>query len=99
MVLRVDKIVVDNPRPAHTGFNVPYWILNDGPDEPPFELHIQMWSSSGSQPLDLHEQLDGIEAGLLLGATFAVPALEPGIYDVSLTLPDGSGKGESIHVQ
>lgn len=99
MVLRVDNIVVDNPRPAHNDFNVPYWIKNDGADEPPFVLHIQMWSSSGSQPVNLHEDIPGIEAGLLFGATFSVPPLEPGIYDVSLTLPDGSGKGDSIHVQ
>jgi hypothetical protein len=99
MVLRVDKIDVDNPRPAHTGFDVTYWILNDGPDEPAFVLHVQMWGSSGSQPVDLHQDIPGIEAGLLLSGTFGVPPLEPGIYDVSLTLPDGSGKGDSIHVQ
>jgi hypothetical protein len=99
MVLRIDKIVVDNPRPAHTDFNVPYWIQNDGPDEAAFVLHIQMWGSSGSHALDLHEHIPGIEAGLLFAATFGVPPLEPGIYDVSLTLPDGSGKGDTIHVQ
>src|SRR5215471_11346145 len=99
MVLRVDKIAVDNPRRAHTDFNVPFWIQNDGPDEAAFVLHIQMWSSSGSHALDLHEQIPAIEAGLLFGAAFGVPPLEPGIYDVSLTLPDGSGKGDSIHVQ
>jgi hypothetical protein len=98
MAFRLQKINVDNPRPAGQDFVVVYEVLNDGPDEPAHDDHIRVWGSDGSQPVDVNSTVDSIDAGFTYMAPIEVPALAAGYYDVSVTFPDGSGAGDTIIV-
>jgi hypothetical protein len=98
MAFKLEKINVDNPRPANEAFTVVYEVKNDGPTEPAHEDHLRVWGSDGSQPVDLHHSIGEVDAGFVYMSRIEVPALPAGYYDVSVTFPDGSGAGDTIIV-
>ncbi len=98
MAFKLQKIDVQNPRPAGEPFVVGYEVQNDGGDEPAHDDHIKIWGSDGSQPVDTVSTIGPIDAGFIYLAPIEVPALTPGYYDVSVTFPDGTGAGDTIIV-
>jgi hypothetical protein len=98
MAFKLQKIYVENPRPAGEDFVVVYEVQNDGGDEPAHDDHLKVWGSDGSQPVDTVKPVGAVEAGFIYMERIEVPALAPGYYDVSVTFPDGSGAGDTIIV-
>ena len=91
-------IYIDNPVAANQDFKINYQVTNDGPDDPGHYDHVQIWGSNGTI-LDEYENAPATIAGGLYGVIVDVPALEPGYYDVAITLDDGTAAGSTIIVQ
>jgi len=96
---QMDPIQTNNPYTSGAGGRFSYRVTNTGPDDAGHEDHIQMWGSDGSKPIDRMEAVVGTQAGGLYGVLIDLPALNPGYYDVSVTLPDGTATGTTVIVQ
>jgi len=92
-------INLHNPRPAGTPFKIDYRVTNTGPDDSGHVDHIQVWGSDGTQHVNERRNIQPTQAGQRYGVIVDIPALSPGIYDISITLPDGNAAGSSITVQ
>ncbi len=90
---------IPNPVAAGRPFSFDYDARNDGPDDPGHIDHIQAWGSDGSQPLDVRISALATVTGQTYTTTVDMPALTPGIYDVSVSIPGSLGAGSNIHVQ
>jgi hypothetical protein len=88
----------NNPFPAGTDRLV-YNVTNNGPDDPGHQDHVQMWGSDGTVYLDQYVDAPESTAGGSYGVFLDVSALEPGYYDLSVTLPDGTALGTTVIVQ
>jgi hypothetical protein len=100
MGFQIDPIQTNNPYPAGTaGGRASYQVHNTGPDDPGHQDHIQMWGSDGSQPVNIMETAPPSQAGGLYGVFIDIPPLNAGFYDLSVTLPDGTGIGTTVIVQ
>jgi hypothetical protein len=94
-----DDIKISNPEPANQPFSFNYEATNNGPDDPGHYDHVQIWGSDGTVIVDEYISAPATSAGGLYGAIVHVPALEPGYYDVAITLEDGTAAGTTIIVQ
>ena len=92
-------IKLNNPEPANQAFKFNYEVTNNGPDDSGHYDHVQIWGSDGTVILDEYVSAPASVAGGLYGAFVDVPALEPGYYDVAITLADGTAAGSTIIVQ
>jgi len=93
------NISIPNPVSANTDFKIHYEATNNGPDDPGHYDHVQIWGSDGTMILDEYETAPATITGGLYGVIISVPALEPGYYDVAITLEDGTAAGSTIIVQ
>ena len=94
-----DDIKIGNPEPANQSFSFNYEVTNNGPDDPGHYDHVQIWASDGTVIMDDHRSAPASIAGGLYGVIVDVPALQPGYYDVAITLSDGTAAGSTIIVQ
>ncbi len=92
-------ISISNPISANQSFKISYEATNNGPDDPGHQDHVQIWGSDGSVILDEYHTAPDTLTGALYGVIIDVPALEPGYYDVAITLADGTAAGSTIIVQ
>lgn len=92
-------IRLSNPYPASQPFKFAYEVDNTGPDDAGHDDRVQMWSSSGTVVLDRTQSAPPSVSGGRYGVLVDVPALEPGYYDVSVTLFDGTAAGSTAIVQ
>ena len=90
---------LNNPYPAGQEFRILYEVDNTGPDDPGHDDYVQVWGSDGSKPVDKNESAPESVAGGRYGVFVDIPALEPGYYDISVTLPDGTAAGSTIIVE
>ena len=70
-----------------------------GPDDPGHYDHVQIWDSGGTVWMDDYRSAPASVANGLYGVLVDVPALQPGYYDVAITLDDGTAAGSTIIVQ
>jgi hypothetical protein len=94
-----DDFSFPSPASAGSAFRVAYQVTNTGSDEPAHSDRVQMWGSDGTQHIDQYEHAPDCVAGGLYGVFVDIPPMQPGFYDISVTLPDGTGAGASIIVQ
>jgi hypothetical protein len=92
-------IHIVNPVSTGQAFTFNYEVTNTGPDDPGHYDHVQIWGSDGTVVLDDYRSAPASAAGGLYGVLVDVPALEPGYYDVAITLADGTAAGATIIVQ
>jgi hypothetical protein len=90
---------LNNPYPAGQAFRINYEVDNTGPDDAGHDDYVQMWGSDGTKYIDQNEHAPESTAGGRYGVFVDIPALEPGYYDISVTLPDGTAAGSTIIVQ
>ena len=91
-------ITQNNPFPAGTDRLV-YNVDNGGPDDPGHQDYVQMWGSDGTVFLDQWVDAPPSVTGGNYGVFLDVNALDPGYYDLSVTLPDGTAGGTTVIVQ
>lgn len=92
-------IHLNNPHAAGSPFKIDYLVSNLGPDDPGHVDHIQVWGSDGTQHVNERRDIQPTQTGGRYGVIVDIPALPAGIYDISITLPDGSAAGSSIVVE
>ncbi len=96
--LDFSQIEQSNPFPVSTD-RVVYEAVNNGPDDPGHQDHVQMWGSDGSVQVDGYLDTPPCQAGGLYGVFVDVSPLPAGYYDLSVTLPDGTAAGTTVIVQ
>jgi hypothetical protein len=94
-----DDIKISNPEPANQPFSFNYEVSNTGPDDPGHYDHVQIWGSDGTVIMDEYRSAPASTTNGIYGVIVDVPGLEPGYYDVAITLADGTAAGSTIIVQ
>jgi len=90
---------LNNPYSSGTAIALTYRVDITGSDDPGHDDYVQVWGSDGTKWVDEYISAPATTAGNWYGTIVNVPPLEPGYFDISVTLPDGTAAGATIIVQ
>jgi hypothetical protein len=90
-------IRIHNPYPAGQGLRIEYEALNTGPDDPGHVDHVDAWDHTSAKILDYDAQTPPVTSGNTYGGFVDVPPVQPGHYDLSITVA-GTAHGSTTFI-
>jgi hypothetical protein len=88
-LLSTSSIKFKNPYPAGQPFQVVWEVFNGDHDQPPHTDHVNVWDHHSTKVVDQDFGIEPVPAGSEYMCVVDVPALQPGQYDMAITIDTG----------